>query len=270
MPDHLSSIEDAIESVEKQRKALGRNATRQIGSSEERVLLKANALAWFNSHRPHLKALNDDTLLRSIDAAFQQLLEFSAKATSRSKCRSHLQALKADLVKLRSQAVLRVNAGDISSGVPDKPPDFSGLISDPAMIAILKRRWAEAQVCRDAPAPLSAIVMMGSLLEALLLARANRLGDKSRLFLAKSAPVDSKTKKPLKLQQWTLRNYIDVAHELGWIGKSAKDIGETLRDYRNYIHPEKELKHGVLLTQQDARMFWIVFCVLAEQVIESA
>jgi hypothetical protein len=137
------------------------------------------------------------------------------------------------------------------------------------MVGILRRRWSEARVCRDSGAPLAAIVMMGSLLEALLLARANRLEDKSVLFKAKSAPIDSGTKKALKLQEWTLRHYIDVAHDLGWIARSAKDVGETLRDYRNYIHPEKELKHGVVLTVKDARMFWVVFCVLAEQVIES-
>ncbi len=84
-----------------------------------------------------------------------------------------------------------------------------------------------------------------------------------------AAPLDSKTKKALKLQKWTLKHYIDVAHELSWIRKSAKDVGVTLRDYRNYIHPEKELKHGIVLTDQDSRMFWVVFCALAEQVIES-
>src|SRR5882672_647716 len=90
------------------------------------------------------------------------------------------------------------------------------------------------------------------------------------------------------LPEWTLRHYIDVAHELyarhtkiwisqgvdwistasgserslrqrslatargtdsssqsrswcaqhiGWISSSAKDVGEVVRDYRNYIHP---------------------------------
>lgn len=269
MADLLSAIEDAITSVEKKRRTLQKRQSRQLGSTDERAVLKANALAWFNSHRPQLKALRDDALLKSIDTSFQQLLEFSDKATSRAKCRDHLKDLKTDLVKLRSQAVLLVNTGQIPSGSPDQPPDFAKLISSSPMIAILTRRWVEAQICRDSGAPLAAIVMMGSLLEALLLARANRLDDMSVLFKAKSTPIDPKTKKPLMLQQWTLKHYIDVAHDLGWIARSAKDVGETLRDYRNYIHPEKELKHGVVLTEQDAQMFWVVFCALAEQVIES-
>ena len=50
---------------------------------------------------------------------------------------------------------------------------------------------------------------------------------------------------------------------------TAKDVGEVLRDYRNYIHPEKELKHGVSIGEKDTKVFWIVFQTIAEQVIES-
>jgi len=52
------------------------------------------------------------------------------------------------------------------------------------------------------------------------------------------------------------QNYIDVAHEMKWITTTAKDIGEVLRDYRNYIHPQKELSHGISLAQRDAQMLW--------------
>jgi hypothetical protein len=29
-----------------------------------------------------------------------------------------------------------------------------------------------------------------------------------------------------------------------------------MRDYRNYIHPQKELSHGISLVQGDAQMLW--------------
>ena len=29
-----------------------------------------------------------------------------------------------------------------------------------------------------------------------------------------------------------------------------------MRDYRNYIHPQKELSHGISLVQADAQMLW--------------
>src|SRR5262249_7683631 len=120
------------------------------------------------------------------------------------------------------------------------PPDFSSLAADDKMKEILSRRWYECQRCIKAGAHLAATVMMGGLLEALFVARANRLDDKAPLFKATATPIDAKTKKPLALTEWTLRPYIDVGSELGWITRSGKDVAAVLRDYRNYVHPEKE------------------------------
>ena len=61
----------------------------------------------------------------------------------------------------------------------------------------------------------------------------------------------------------------DVANELRWIRQSAKDVGQVLRDYRNYIHPEKELSHGVTVDGQDTAMFVKAFCSIAGQIIAS-
>jgi hypothetical protein len=112
--------------------------------------------------------------------------------------------------------------------------------------------------------------MMGGLLEALFVARANLLPNKSPLFRAKSTPLSPKTKKPLALSEWTLRPYIDVGAEIGWISRSGKDVAAVLRDYRNYIHPEKERSHGVRLSDQDSDMLWEVTKSLARQLLASA
>jgi len=111
--------------------------------------------------------------------------------------------------------------------------------------------------------------MMGGLLEGLLLARINRERNKAHIFKATAAPVDPSTGNPRQLKEWTLMNFIDVAHELNWISRSAKDVGEVLRDYRNYIHPYKELSHGVALTTADARVLWEVTKSLSLQVLAS-
>jgi hypothetical protein len=44
-------------------------------------------------------------------------------------------------------------------------------------------------------------------------------------------------------------------------------FGQVLRDYRNYIHPEKELSHGVTVVAEDTAMFVNVFSSVAEQII---
>jgi hypothetical protein len=109
--------------------------------------------------------------------------------------------------------------------------------------------------------------MMGGLLEALLVARANLLSDKSKLFRCAATPIDPKTKKPLELRQWMLGSYIDVGHELLWLSNSAKNVAVILRDYRNYIHPEKERSHGVSLQPDDATMFWEVTKTLSKELL---
>lgn len=135
------------------------------------------------------------------------------------------------------------------------------------MKAILERRWVECTLCIGADAPLAATVMMGGLLEGLLLARVNSESNKSAIFTASSAPRD-KQKKTLQLKEWTLQNYIAVAHELKWISQPLKDIGEVLRDYRNYIHPQKEFSDKVSLTTGDATLFWEISKNIARQLLK--
>ncbi len=157
----------------------------------------------------------------------------------------------------------------VAARAREAPPDFAALSAEAAMKAILERRWHECQRCIRAGAPLAATVMMGGLLEALFVVRANLLTNKAALFRAKSTPMDFKTKKPLALTEWTLRPYIDVAAELGWITSSGKGVAAVLRDYRNYIHPEKERAHGVDLNEHDSGMFWEVTKSLARQLFAS-
>jgi hypothetical protein len=73
----------------------------------------------------------------------------------------------------------------------------------------------------------------------------------------------------LQLGEWTLRPYLDVGAELGWISKPGKDVGAVLRDYRNYVHPEKERVYGVALNSHDAAMFWELTKSLARQLLGS-
>jgi len=87
------------------------------------------------------------------------------------------------------------------------------------------------------------------------------------VFGAASAPTEKGTGKPAPLQKWTLKHYIDVAHELGWISSSAKDVGAVMRDYRNYIHPHKEFTHAIKLTTDDAELFWEIAKGMSRQIL---
>jgi hypothetical protein len=120
----------------------------------------------------------------------------------------------------------------------------------------LRRRWR----------PLAASVMMGGLLEGLLLARVNSYSDKTPIFTAATSPKD-KQRRTLPLKDWTLHNYIEVAHELKWISQTVKDIGAVLRDYRNFIYPQKELSEKLVLSDGDAKILWEISKNITRQVI---
>jgi hypothetical protein len=152
----------------------------------------------------------------------------------------------------------------------DLAPDFSPLAGNLEMREILTRRWHECAKCVKADAHLAAVVMMGGLLEALFVARANKMPDKSSLTLAANAPKDKATGKATNYQDWMLDSYIKVGRELNWITESAKEVADKLKEYRNFVHPAKELRYGVKLAFNDSSMFWQVTKALARQLLLSA
>jgi hypothetical protein len=258
------SLEKAINEADRLRRVLKRNQTAQVWSADEKDLIKATAITWFNNHHPELTKLLNGESLHESNEAYKELIAATDRATSRARYDSLLKSIKRKLVELRGYTLM-VSATPRQT--VDDPPEFSGLISDPAMKAILERRWKECLRCIEANAPLAATVMMGGLLEALLLARVNTEPNKSAIFTASTAPKERATGKTMPLSNWTLRHYIDVAHELKWISQSAKDVGEVLRDYRNYVHPQKELSHGVALDKNDAVLLWEIAKNISRQLL---
>jgi hypothetical protein len=112
--------------------------------------------------------------------------------------------------------------------------------------------------------------MMGGLLEALFVARANKMPDKKPLISAAGAPRDKTTGKVVPYPEWMLDSYIKVAKELTWITASAGDLADVLKEYRNFIHPAKELRYGVVLARNDSSVFWALTKALTEQLLMSA
>jgi hypothetical protein len=260
----MSALEAAINEVVRLESMLKKGRPRvQVTLTDERSASKATALAWFSNYKESVvAALNED----AVDQAYKAILESSARAGARTKYLSLLKGIKRDLIRLQSTCAI---LPPTQVATVDKVPNFAPLISDQAMQAILVARWDECVRCLEAEVSLAATVMMGGLLEALLLARINRETDKKAIFTARTAPQNY-LKKVKPLPEWMLKDFIDVVHELGWISVSAKDVGVVLRDYRNYIHPQKQLTHGVHLKPEDARLFWEVSKSVARQVIDSA
>jgi len=266
MSANADPIETCFLEVGRARNRVSRMSIKQVTNANDLDYLKSVAYSWFKSHRPLLaKSIREDAL-ELVDVKLRVVLDATTRSTAKTTYLTALKDPKSALASLRDIALVPARP---SPSAPEAPPDFTALASDPIMKAILERRWSECQKCIGANAHLAATVMMGGLLEALFVARANLMTNKAPLFRAKGTPKDAKTKKPIALTEWTLRPYIDVAAELGWISRSGKDVAAVLRDYRNYVHPEKERSHGVNLIGDDSSMFWEVTKILARQLLTS-
>jgi hypothetical protein len=262
------AVETCLHEIEQARKRVAQKKAKQITIAADRDYLKSVAYAWFHSHRPSLAGSVKDEVLDPVDTPLRAMLDATAKASAKSTYLESLKEAKEAITALRGD-ILVPRQTPATQGL-ESPPDFAALAADPTMKGILERRWNESQRCVQASAPLAATVMMGGLLEALFVARANLLSDKGPLIRASAAPKDRKTGKTIPLQDWKLSQYIDVAAELTWISQSGRDVADVLREYRNYIHPEKERAHGVNLNGHDSKMFWAVTKSLTEQLLASA
>ncbi len=118
---------------------------------------------------------------------------------------------------------------------------------------IIAARFTEAHVALDAGAYLSVIFMCGSILEAVLLGAAEKAPD--RFQQAERAPRTRKGKgRPKDLGTWRLAQLIDVACEVGLLDHDTRLFSHGLRDFRNYIHPKKQLDMGFTPDEHTARL----------------
>jgi hypothetical protein len=274
MNDAFAEIGASIAEVTKARQSVARKKSKQVFSADEIDRLKAVAYAWFRTHRACVLAHPSQPDLQGVDAAYQTVMEATGRHAARRTYTQALLQAKRSLVEVRSfvAATPVALSPPISAPAPvassDAPPSFAPLAADPTMQTILTRRWGEVQQCIGSQAHLAATVMMGGLLESLLLARINSSPNQTAVFTATNAPRD-RAGRTLPLADWKLVKMVEVAHELGWISKSAKDVGNVLRDFRNYIHPHKEYTDGVAISGDDACMFWEVTKAISRQVLKS-
>jgi hypothetical protein len=256
-------ISRALSELERARQSVKRVSNRQVRDRETRASLSSTAFAWFNTHRKAVQTVSEPSLLQAVDAPYHVILAGADSNTTKVIYLKAMKNAKASLIKLRKQLVV-VNVAS------DAPPDFSPLTKlDAKMRRILERRWIECTKCVDVKAHLAAVVMMGGLLEALLVTRVDQMTDKKPLFASKAIPIDPKTNKAVPIQDWMLKTYLEVGADMSWITPLAKKIAVSLGEYRNYVHPAKELKDDVTIIDHDSKMLWDVTKNLVTQLLVS-
>lgn len=147
------------------------------------------------------------------------------------------------------------------------PPDTSALtVTMPDLEAAIHRRWREAQKCAHIECYTSAIIMMGSILEALLLARAT-LGS-SAAYQSSKAPKVSGGRAPA-MPDWTLNSLIEVAVDLRWLQSDRGKFSHALREARNVVHPWNEVSTRANFDEATCRTSWEVLTASVEDLLRS-
>lgn len=121
----------------------------------------------------------------------------------------------------------------------EKQPDFTLISADTDFSDYLAQLWTEAMLCYSAGANIATIILLGSVLEGTLLAKIHSLpkqdsGSQSGQRAASSHPRSNAT----------LSELIDVASARGWIHQTRYRFSDVLRNYRNFVHPERAYKAG--------------------------
>lgn len=157
---------------------------------------------------------------------------------------------------------LQYHINDVSNAINNKffsakpPSGFENFILDNDYVKIMQERWIESEKTQRAEAWLSTIVLLGSILEGILLYKIKANPKKAN----KSKSTPKKDGKPKQYKDWTLENMIVVCHEQGWISKDVKAFSDGVKEYRNFVHPWKQLENKLDMPTKET-------CSLSREVI---
>lgn len=191
-----------------------------------------------------LQAMNGTQHLEAVLLRLASPKEYRGDASVTREVVDHLnQVLQVEGLEVALLGVVPLIRERKASTAAPKPretpmeasPDFHKLVQGDSLAGVLSFRWQEAQKCSQAGAYLSAVVMMGSILEGALLHKVEKNLEASNR--AKSSPKDNRTGKPRPIHEWGLSALIDVAHEVGWLQGDVKRFSHALRESRNLVHP---------------------------------
>lgn len=134
-------------------------------------------------------------------------------------------------------------------------PNFKRLPINPQMTDFVEHRLTEARICLTNGAFLAATVMLGSALEAALLGIG--LENEQQFHKSQKKPK-GRDGKSRNVRDWTLSELIRVSQDLGFLGPAIGKHSEVLMEFRNYIHPSKELKTGFTPDRNTVRIDSVV------------
>jgi hypothetical protein len=135
---------------------------------------------------------------------------------------------------------------DESKGTPVTETKEFGFIAERKLRGILERDYAEIQRAYVSECWKSVIILSGSAIEAILLDRLQTEVVKAR--------ASSKAPKEPDLTRWDLAQLIDVTVDLWPDLAGVEKLSHSVRGYRNLVHPGNEIRTGLTVAREEARI----------------
>jgi hypothetical protein len=125
------------------------------------------------------------------------------------------------------------------------------LIGNQRTAETLIKRAGEARICQQNGAYTMAVIAIGSFVEGMLLTLLTEHDERcrNRQFVDKNGKFATNPRP-------NLAALIDTAHVCGWIQLDAKTFMHTVRNFRNYIHPGKELADNPDFDDDSVGLCW--------------
>lgn len=224
------------------------------GTPELDKCIKA-ALAVFN----YVGRVNE---LDALIAEFNQFMAFDKWSVVRDNDKITFKRLDKVVVDSGKSGSTEIKEDDFLKMAFNVNVDLLGLDSN--VSEIIKLRLKEVEACISGEAPLSSILLIGSIMEGILLGMA--ITYPQQFNQASSAPIDKGTGKVRIFPDWTLNNYIDVAFEVGLLKQDVKRFSHVVRDFRNYIHPYEQMSSRFFPDKQTALICFQVLKAAISQI----
>lgn len=207
----------------------------------------------FDYFRSYSGRVNDEWAIGSVSLS-EAILDFQSIDAALEKMREKKEVVKQywASTQVRPPAIV---SEPLAMGV-----DFS-FLCDNDLRRIAARDYAELQIIRGRSAWKSQLVLTGGLIEALLL-------DALRVR-REDAKASGAAEKSRQLEEWSLGSLIDVAVELGIIGQDAQKLGHSVRDYRNLVHPGREIRSSLTIDEPEAEIAVKVLQIVVRDLTKS-
>ena len=131
--------------------------------------------------------------------------------------------------------------------------DFA-FILDPALRALLKLDFVEAQRSFAAAAFKGSCLLSGSVIEGMLLNQLQLEDTVARTDYDQAVSEFPHVGEEVNWDRASLTQMIKAANNLGFLGASTKKFAEGVRDFRDTIHPRAELREQIRGGQEEAEL----------------